>query len=448
VAEASGAVSALGEGSIEYWYVWFRDGEPVPFGGGAQYYEGNNYLLANRKPVVDEDGLPANVVSSKYTKVGEVWQAWVYAADANGESSPIATNTVTIGDASWQHVIRSTKSFKDGTGTVSGDDQSVTIGWAFGATHGFDEGMDAELPGSVPTPGTPGGPPASGGALPAGRFYSMGFDPSHSMLSTDLRPYGDMTSWYVRVELGSDPATCRLSWDDVSLPVDDTPLTITRVTEDAYGNFHSVYGSTVDMTKSNEIIVSRSLIENLVNQVAQNGEDETNIAVTYRVSLGTGDSSFTLSLDPGWNLVSLPLQPTQSDVARVFQYNGQKVYSGTVWAYENGSYVAVSTVEPLKGYWVYCPFNQSVDVTVYGMRVRSAIKAKAGWNLVGVAETLNRVSTYAPYGASGLNVISLDSISEYDPSTGVYTVPATMEPGKAYWIQATEPVDLPSVPNP
>jgi hypothetical protein len=248
--------------------------------------------------------------------------------------------------------------------------------------------------------------------------------------------------------LGSDPATCRLSWDDVSLPVDDTPLTITRVTEDAYGNFHSVYGSTVDMTEGNEIIVSQSLIDSLVTQVAKSNGDETDIAVIYRVSLGTGDTSFTLSLDPGWNLVSLPLQPTQSDVDRVFQYNGQKVYSGTVWAYENGTYVAVTSVQPLKGYWVYCPFSQSVDVTVYGMRVHSAIKAKAGWNLVGVAEALNRVSTYSPYGASGLNSINLDSISEYDPSTGVYTVPTIMEPGRAYWIQATEPVDLPSVPTP
>ena len=448
VVEASGAVSSLGESAIEYWYVWFRDGEPVPFGGGAQYYEGSNYLLANRKPAIDEDGLPANVVSSKYTKAGEVWQAVVYAADANGESTAIMTNTVTISDARWEHVIRVAKTFNDGTATVSGDDQTVTLGWLFGATHGFDEGTDAELPSSVPASGTPGGTSDGTGALPAGRAYSMGFDPSHSMLSEDYRPYGDMTSWYVKVELGSDPATCRLSWDDVSLPVDDTPLTITRVTQDAYGNFHSVYGSTVDMTEDNEIIVSEDLIESLVEEVGQNDESETEIAVIYRVSLGAGDTSFTLTLDPGWNLVSLPLQPTQSDVDRVFRYNGQQVYSGTVWAYDNGTYVAATSVEPLTGYWVYCPFSESVDVTVYGMRVATAIELKAGWNLVGVSESLDRESTYGAYGSAGLNVVDVDAISEYDPSTGVYTVPTTMEPGKAYWIKATEPVDLPSVSTP
>jgi len=253
-----------------------------------------------------------------------------------------------------------------------------------------------------------------------------------------------MTSWYVKVELGNDPASCRLSWDDVALPVTDTPLTITRVTQDAYGNFHSVYGTTVDMVEDNEIIVPPSLIEQLVTE---NGGDATEISVVYRVSLGNGDTNFTLDLNPGWNLVSLPLQPAQSDVARVFRYNGQKVYSGTVWAYENGTYVAVSKVEPLKGYWVYCPFGQTVQVTVYGMRVRSPIKAKAGWNLVGVSETLNRVQTYGAYGPAGLNVLELDSMSEYSPATGVYTVPETMVPGKAYWIRMTEPVDLPSASN-
>ena len=434
VVAASGAASSLGEAAIEYWYVWYRDGQVVPFGGGAQPYEGSNYLLANRKPALDAEGLPANVVSSKYTKVGEVWHVWVYAADANGESEPIATNAVTIGEGNWQHAIRVEKTFHDGTAAVTGDEQAVVLGWAFGATHGFDQDVDMALPDSLVAPGLPGG-----ASLPAGRAYSMGFDPGHAMLSTDVRPYGEVTSWYVKVELGSDPASCRLHWDAVASPVADTPLTITRVTRDAYGNFHSVYGSTIDMSETTEITLSTALIDELVGASAG---DQTKIAVYYRVSVGSGDTSCTLTLNPGWNIVSLPLDPTESDVASVFQYNGQKVYAGTVWAYHNGSYAAVTTVQPLVGYWVYCPVSQPVSLTVYGMRVRTPIRVKVGWNLVGVAANLDRVATYGAYAG----VVDVDSISSYDPAAGVYAVPTVMEPGKAYWFKATQAADLPSVP--
>jgi hypothetical protein len=440
VADASGAVSDLGEEAIEYWYVWYRDGQVVPFGNGSMPYSDDdwNYMLSNRKPEVDEFGLPANVVSAEYTQAGETWYVVVYAADANGESIPITSNSVTIGDASWSHEIRVEKTFNDGTAAVSGSDQAVTLAWLFGATHGFDEGMDVELPSSLTAPTDAGST-----TLPAGRSYSMGFDPSYSLLSTDVRPYGDVTSWYVKVELGSDPASCKLMWDAVDSPVTGTPLTITRVTQDAYGNFHSVHGSTVDMSETTEINVSTALIDELVEDNAANG---TELAVIYRVSLGGGDASCTLTLNPGWNLVSLPLMPIDSSVDGVFRYNGQKVYSGTVWAYENGAYVAASTIEPLRGYWVYCPFTQSVDVNVYGMKANAPISLKAGWNLVGVAETLDRITTYGPYGASGLGVIDVNSISEYDPNTGVYTVPTTMEPGKAYWFKASVAVDVPSAP--
>jgi hypothetical protein len=133
-------------------------------------------------------------------------------------------------------------------------------------------------------------------------------------------------------------------------------------------------------------------------------------------------------------------------VDSVFSYNGQQVYSGTVWAYEGGTYVAATEVEPLKGYWVYCPFSQSVTLTVYGLKVQSPIELKTGWNLVGVAAALNRAETYRPYGAAGLNMVDLDSISEYDPATGVYTVPTIMVPGKAYWIKANQSTELPSTP--
>ena len=107
--------------------------------------------------------------------------------------------------------------------------------------------------------------------------------------------------------------------------------------------------------------------------------------------------TFTLDLKPGWNLVSVPIAPTDPSVEAVFQ--GQNL--GAVWYWDTllGVYRAAQQIVPGTGYWVYgspAPGPRdaapSVQLTVTGAPVREIRRTlPAGWNLVGSIG-------YEPYG--------------------------------------------------
>lgn len=430
VCEAGGAVSPLGEGHIRYLYVWFRDGQVVPFGGGGQPYEGTNYILANAKPDISPDGSPANVVPAEYTREGEVWTCMVFAADENGESGSLISNAVTIGTVGWQQPITIRKTFTDGT---AAQEQTVTIGWRFGATHGFDMGMDSDLPEN---------PPGGFGVTSAGNSYTVGLEPQHMRLTTDLRPYGDYTSWYLKVELGANPATCRISWSGLSLPLADTPLTITRVEQGPYGEFYPIYGTTIDMSLVDGITLDAGEIAALA-AAAVPGEA---LSVMYRISVGGGDGTQTLNLTYGWNMISFAVQPVVSDVGSVFAFNGQQVIAGVPWAYADGAYVPVSQVQAKVGYWVFCPFPGGATLTVHGLPATGNLNLAAGWNLVGPVVATNLQEAYGAFGAraGGSGAVDLDNVMTLNPATMAYETVTTMVPGRAYWVRALRAVELPA----
>jgi hypothetical protein len=306
VCTASGAVSEYGEEGLTYRFVWYRNGRIVPFGSGELPYPGAPKALAYAKD--DSDGAPANVLLSKYTREGEIWTCVVYAQDANGYSQPVVSNGVAIGIAGWQQQLRVTKTFTDGTQSIDGDEQAVTIGWDFNATHGFDVGLDQDLPSAEPPPGDPSGPPNGGSTvLPAGPTYSVGMEAAHPMLTRDMRPYRGQASWYIKVELGCNPASFEMSWGDVQLPVADTPLTMTRMTETPDGDFLPVYGTTIDMLQTHSVSLSADQMEDLQR------DEHDQLYVVYRVSFGAGDTSQTITLHPSWNLVSFALLPTNPE---------------------------------------------------------------------------------------------------------------------------------------
>ena len=446
VCDAGGAVSPLGEGEIHYAYVWFRRipgdliPQVVPFGGGTQPYEGRNYILSNAKPDISPDGSPANVVPARYTREGEMWSCMVFAVDANGESAGVISNEVTIGSSAWVQNIMVDKTYTDGTEAQT---QTVTVGWLFGATHGFDLDMDAELPGDPDGPPNGMGDTGGAGTTAAGSSFSIGIQPEHSRLSVDMRPYGALTSWYIKVQLGRNPASCRLRWDDVQAVVADMPLSITRVQEGPYGEFYPVQGTTLDMSEFHQIIISQEEIDQLI---AEHGDEPEKMAVVFRVSLGTGGGSQTLHLEYGWNMVSFGVTPVNPSVDSVFAFNGQQVIAGVPWAYEGGAYVPAVTVKPTVGYWVFCPFEEGATFTVHGIRTNANINLEEGWNLVGPVYETNVLETYEQYGTgpNGNGAVELDSLMGLDPGRGEYFNTDVMKPGLGYWIKANRNVELPA----
>ena len=90
VCTASGAVSSSGR-ECEYYYVWYRNGELVPFGTvpSISAWSTARYVIAQAKNY--GSGQP-NVVEAKYTKPGDIWWCDVYAKDEYGYSEPVQSN--------------------------------------------------------------------------------------------------------------------------------------------------------------------------------------------------------------------------------------------------------------------------------------------------------------------------------------------------------------------
>ena len=87
----------------------------------------------------------SNVLSSDRTTGGQQWQVAVFAENSSGALSSTSdlSDPVTITSQDWMLEITATKFFVGDSPTA----QEVTIGWQNGATHGFDEDIDVDLPG-------------------------------------------------------------------------------------------------------------------------------------------------------------------------------------------------------------------------------------------------------------------------------------------------------------
>ncbi len=102
----------------------------------------------------------------------------------------------------------------------------------------------------------------------------------------------------------------------------------------------------------------------------------------------------TIHLKQGWNLISLPIQPEDTNIdvvlnsikgkwTDVFTYEDRWVYKSE---YMNKWFGDLSNLEAGKGYWI--KVKEDCDLTIDGLRVKSAnISLKQGWNLIGPVTT-------------------------------------------------------------
>jgi uncharacterized repeat protein (TIGR02543 family) len=142
------------------------------------------------------------------------------------------------------------------------------------------------------------------------------------------------------------------------------------------------------------------------------------IRVVFRVDLMT----IAVSLRSGWNMVSLPLEVTDSSIAAIF---GSAV-SGA-FSYE-GTYVVCPALQKGKGYWLKYPSAQMVPVK--GVKVTGlVVPVTQGWNLVG------GMSLPVPVGMIGTADPGM-TVSQFFTYNGRYIVTDTIWPGSACWVKA------------
>jgi outer membrane protein assembly factor BamB len=146
----------------------------------------------------------------------------------------------------------------------------------------------------------------------------------------------------------------------------------------------------------------------------------------------------TLSLQRGWNLVSLPIQPYDNVVAEVLRISGTDTPAyRVVYGWNGATFYPATTLDALHGYWVFCP--EDCRVAVRGQVVQPARRAmEAGWQLVGAStywawyESHTVALTCLGWTGAGYRTLGAQS----DPSTDL------MVPGAGYWLYLDAPAEV------
>ena len=134
---------------------------------------------------------------------------------------------------------------------------------------------------------------------------------------------------------------------------------------------------------------------------------------------------YYLPLQPGWNLVSLPLEPAVSTASELF---ANSAISGAVFSVaEDGSYVPAEDIAGGEGYWVFVGGESPVVVTVDGAPFALSSFVD-GWNLKGV-----------PYETAVPASLQVDAIHSFEAGRYYeHAAESILTIGLGYWIFTPE----------
>ena len=154
-------------------------------------------------------------------------------------------------------------------------------------------------------------------------------------------------------------------------------------------------------------------------------------------------TSVTATLDPGWNLFSIPVRASPNTSIQVVldrQADADVIRSKTVWEWIGQQFVIADDIVPGKGYWVYVEGNMPVSVQNFGVLPLSRTEtAKKSWNLVGIKDILSVTAPSNPeirgkifgWNSENQHLFSIDDLSL--PGD----VQQMLLSNKAYWIYST-----------
>jgi len=266
----------------------------------------------------------------------------------------------------------------------SGNAETVSFGQSSMATAGLDSELgESELP---PLP-------------PPGIFYA-GFDlptqPVAASLS-DLRNSDNLNeTWLLKFQPGAGGYPIMFRWDAASFPAGEFRLRDT-ITGDVVN---------VDMKAQSSYLLENTAITAL------------NVEFT---------SSFqcqNVSLSPGWNIISVPLESNDMFKGTIFPTAVSNAFS-----FNNG-YQENDLLRSGDGYWL--KFNTADTVEICGTQhAGNTIAVREGWNLIGPFDKQIAASqiTTTPAG------IITSQFFGYDNG---YVVAELLDAGKGYWVQMAQ----------
>lgn len=150
----------------------------------------------------------------------------------------------------------------------------------------------------------------------------------------------------------------------------------------------------------------------------------------YTIVQGPAQITRTISLNQGWNMVSMPVD-AENDSAIV----NFPLLQGNAYGF-NGSYIPAYTLQNGKGYWVKYPTADSVSITGVYLESIGFNVPSPGWTMLGsVSDAVGLNSLYTiPAGCNTGNVYKFEN--------GSYQIADSLKPGNGYWIKLTQPCNV------
>jgi len=223
-------------------------------------------------------------------------------------------------------------------------------------------------------------------------------------------------------------------------------------------NKRFIYAPTADMELGQWTITAR------VTDTAGNKSSETTSKFTVKAR-----AKFKLGLSAGWNLISLPNNPSDTAIDTVI---GTDNGVSTVYAYQDGAWkVAVrektdgawgafagslTTMEGHKAYWVKTSDFQKLQIDIPALvggasgsdtpPTPPTIPINVGWNMVAAVDTSGSLADDADVSSvkAYLTGLTVTKMYEYTTSSGTWTGYGSdddtnkVKVGRGYWVYATK----------
>ncbi|MBI3195006.1 MAG: choice-of-anchor B family protein [Ignavibacteriae bacterium] len=133
-----------------------------------------------------------------------------------------------------------------------------------------------------------------------------------------------------------------------------------------------------------------------------------------------------VSVLPSWKLVSVPARFGNELIGNIFTGAASEAFKYA------GGYDTNDTAEVGKGFWI--KYNSAATFPMYGVSIsQETVAVREKWNIIG--------SLSEPFSSASLEAIPpsiiLSQLFGYHPDSG-YTISGTIQPGKGYWLKASE----------
>lgn len=251
--------------------------------------------------------------------------------------------------------------------------------------------------------------------------------------SADFRPSsvaaGQSESWEFEVNTNDIGGTVTLDWDEAALPADQYSFELTNLEN----------GQKTDMASGSSLSYVAS------------GAGASSVRFRIDATRLTGRvTERRVSLSPGWKLISAPIEPVETSASKQL---GDDLPALNLYQFYDGIYYPAdrADIQAGLGYWLYLDKETEIDIDGVPSGAEVVVPLKKGWNLIG-----NPYESVLPWsdsiklacGGAGKPISEATSagetdgrLYEYGPDGG-YTIAASLEPWKGYFIKLASECDL------